>query len=299
MKPRRVIVSNIFGDVNRGGAAITAQAIGAVREAYPTCAVAGILVSGRKIEGSHRHTMERFPDVELLPPPFMANGRHLAGLSAVGRSLMALAFPRSGRSNAVLEQLRRADLVVGRGGYIFFQRRGLRDLMSLWLTTFPLMFAARCGIPTVVHAGSVGPFDSRSSRVLCGFILRRTSLVLPRDSMSFDCCRRLGIRPDRLVQVPDSVFAVDPVEEVAHRLGLTVGSFAAFTIQRGPGTDVVEERFLRNLEDLRVRCSMRKSWNGSSSRSRLTEIVSHLRSSPNGWRIHAFRSCAMTCRWRT
>lgn len=80
-------------------------------------------------------------------------------------------------------------------------------------------------------------------------------MVLPRDAMSFDCCRRLGIRPDRLVQVPDSVFAVHPpppraVEEVARRLGLTVGSFAAFTIQRGPGTEVVEERFLRNLEGL-------------------------------------------------
>lgn len=255
MKQRTVIVSNIFEDVNRGGAAITAQAIGAVREAYPSCLIAAIRVRDGKAEGSHRHTTKRFPEVELLPPPFVASGRPLGGLAAASRSLLALAVPRYGRTNVVLERLRRAELVVSRGGYIFFQRRGFRDLMSLWLTTFPLMFAARCGIPTVVHAGSVGPFDSRSSRILCGYILRRASLVLPRDAMSFDCCRRLGIRPDRLEQVPDSVFAVDPpskhvVEEVASRLGITDGSFAALTIQRGPGTEEMEERFLRNLEGL-------------------------------------------------
>lgn len=255
MEPHKVIVSNIFGDGNRGGAAITAQAIGAVREAFPACLVVGILVRDEKAEFTYRHTMKRFPEVEFLPPPFVASEGHLGGLAAASRSLVTLAFPRLGRNNVVLEQLRGAEMVVGRGGYIFFQRRGFRDLLSLWLTTFPLTFAARCGIPTVVHAGSVGPFDSRSSRVLCGFILRKASLVLPRDAMSFNCCRQLGMHPDHLEQVPDSVFAFDPpsasvVEEVARRLCLDDGPFAAFTIHREPGTEEVEEAFLRNFEDL-------------------------------------------------
>lgn len=258
MKPHGVVVSNIFGDGNRGGAAITAQAIHAVREAYPAYPAAGIVVGHGQVERTHRHTLARFPDLELLAPPFVVSERRLGGLAAVSRSVLALAFPGWRRNNAVLERLRRAELVFSRGGYIFFQRRGFRDLLSLWLTTFPIMFAARCGVPSVVHAGSIGPFDSRSSRILCGFILRRASLVLPRDAESFNCCRRLGIHADRLEQVPDSVFALDPppvsvVEEVARRLGLHDGPFAAFTIQRGPGTVEAEEGFHRNLEELACR----------------------------------------------
>jgi polysaccharide pyruvyl transferase WcaK-like protein len=255
MTPKNVIVSNIFGDANRGGAAITAQAIAAARQAYPECVVTGIVVRDEKPELTHRHTIRRFPEIELLPPPFVASGHRLGGLMAALRSLAAIALPRSGRNNVVLEQLRQAELVISKGGYVFVQRRGFKDLLSLWLSAFPVTFAARRGVPTVVHATSIGPFDSWSSRILCGYILRRASLVLPRDPMSFDCCRQLGIHPNRLEEVPDSVFALDPppghvVEEVARRLGLHDVSFAAFTVQRGPGKDEIEERFLRNLEEL-------------------------------------------------
>ncbi len=61
--PLRVVVSNLFGDVNRGGAAITAETLRVLLSL--DAEVTGISVHTDHPALSHPHTSRRFPNVAL------------------------------------------------------------------------------------------------------------------------------------------------------------------------------------------------------------------------------------------
>jgi polysaccharide pyruvyl transferase WcaK-like protein len=214
---RGIVIGNVFSDSNRGGAALTAASIRAVQEAFPGRPITVVVVPqpGQQLTQSHAQTMRRFPDVEFLPPPYPAPRGRLAGLRATLHSLWALARGKPAGGPESLRRIADAELVVSRGGYVFVDRPGLGGLLALWHTAFPIIYASRLGIPTVVFSSSVGPFRDRKSRLLNRWILRRATLVLARDPRSYQRTLALGVPFDRVREVPDSVFALDPptVEE--------------------------------------------------------------------------------------
>ncbi|MGH9030597.1 MAG: polysaccharide pyruvyl transferase family protein [Acidimicrobiia bacterium] len=209
---RGIVIGNVFSDHNRGGAALTAVCIRAVQQAFPGHPIAVIVVAqpGQQLAQSHGQTMQRFPDVELLPPAYPAPPGRLAGLRATLRSLWAVARGKPAGGSESLRRIAAAELVVSRGGYIFVDRQGFGGLLALWHTAFPIIYASRLGIPTVVFSSSIGPFRDRKSRMLNRWILRRATLVLARDPRSYRTARVLGVPFDRVREVPDSVFALDP-----------------------------------------------------------------------------------------
>jgi polysaccharide pyruvyl transferase WcaK-like protein len=209
---RGIVIGNVFSDHNRGGAALTAASIRAVQQALPGRPITVIVVAqpGQQLTRSHGETMRRFPDVELLPPAYPAARGPLAGLRATLGSLWAVARGRRARGSESLRRIAAAELVVSRGGYVFVDRRGFGGLLALWHTAFPIIYASRLGIPTVVFSSSIGPFRDRKSRMLNGWILRRATLVLARDPRSYRRALDLGVPFDRVREVPDSVFALDP-----------------------------------------------------------------------------------------
>jgi polysaccharide pyruvyl transferase WcaK-like protein len=214
---RGIVIGNVFSDSNRGGAALTAASIRAVQEAFPGRPITVVVVPqpGQQLTQSHAQTMRRFPDVEFLPPPYPAPRGRLAGLRATLHSLWALARGKPAGGPESLRRIADAEVVVSRGGYVFVDRPGLGGLLALWHTAFPIIYASRLGIPTVVFSSSVGPFRDRKSRLLNRWILRRATLVLARDPRSYQRTLALGVPFDRVREVPDSVFALDPptVEE--------------------------------------------------------------------------------------
>ena len=208
---RGIVIGNVFSDHNRGGAALTAASIRAVQHAFPGRPITVIVVAqpGQQLTQSHGQTKRRFPDVEFLPPAYPAPRGRLGGLRATLRSLWAVARGKPGRSES-LRRIAAAELVVSRGGYVFVDRPGFGGLLALWHTAFPIIYASRLGIPTVVFSSSIGPFRDRKSRMLNRWILRRATLVLARDPRSYRRAVALGIPFDRVREVPDSVFALDP-----------------------------------------------------------------------------------------
>jgi len=214
---RGIVIGNVFSDYNRGGAALTAASIRVVQQAFPGRPITVIVVPqpGQQLTQSHAQTMRRFPDVELLPPAYPAPRGRLAGVRATLRSLWAVARGKPAAGSESLRRIAAAELVVSRGGYVFVDRPGFGGLLALWHTAFPIVYASRLGIPTVVFSSSVGPFQDRKSRILNRWILRRATLVLARDPHSYHRALGLGVPFDRVREVPDSVFALDPptVEE--------------------------------------------------------------------------------------
>lgn len=170
-----------------------------------------------------------------------------AGLRTVIRSLVLLASPER-RASGTVRVLQEADVVVGKGGHVFVTRRGLRGLMSLWLTTFPLVLATRMGIPAVTGPTSIGPFENGGSRFLNRWILRRLDAVVARDELSAGEARQVGVPPEHVHSMPDTVFAMpDPtaeaVDDLARQLELS-GSYAVLVV-RAQGIDQGREAIFR------------------------------------------------------
>lgn len=205
----RVVVSNVYADDNRGGAAITSATLKLVSRSFPAARVALVSTKAEGPREALRFTVQDHPDVEVFPAALATRRGGLATLGALLRSLLILASPRAAaRSNPTVARIVEADLVIGKGGQVF---RGytLKGLPGLWLTALPLLIARRCGIPAVAMGVSVGPFRGlRASERLCGWILRRLSLVMTRGEESAALARSLGVPAQRVVMVPDSVFAL-------------------------------------------------------------------------------------------
>lgn len=256
------VLTNVFRDNNRGGAAITRATMDFTRRLLPGCSLTLISIgphgddpaTSYPITGDHLQAADR-----IVTGPLTTNGP-FGGLRAVVTSLwLLLSAPRrSARWTGGLAAVRDADLVVSKGGFVFVARRSLRALMSFWVTVFPLVLATRCGVPTVVYGASIGPFSSRLDRAINRFVLRRISVVMPRDPISVTAASDLGVGSQRLVEMPDSVFSLKVEHEVVARelleeLRLDAGSYLVATARlRGPAD---RPRLSRVAEALAAICA--------------------------------------------
>ena len=100
--------------------------------------------------------------------------------------------------------LSRFDLVVDtRSGDSFADIYGTRRLVVMSAVA---EFATQAGVPVVLGPQTIGPFDSRSGRAIGRHSLRRSALVMTRDSASAFHSMELGRAPE--VLTTDVVFAL-------------------------------------------------------------------------------------------
>src|SRR4030095_5181326 len=70
MKQQRVVISNVFGDSNRGGTAITSVAITLIESRLPAGAITliPIVTSDESVASTHRHVVKLHPSAEITAP---------------------------------------------------------------------------------------------------------------------------------------------------------------------------------------------------------------------------------------
>lgn len=199
-----VVVSNVFPDDNKGGCAITVQTIAWLKREFPSSPVYIVPVeqSGRYDRDRFRFTLARYPDVRVLRSPIRTDGALRTTLAMLIRSLRLLLRRRPG-DGEFERVISAAALVVSKGGFVFVERGTLRNLLALWFTAFPLIYAASVKVPTLVLCTTVGPFRRASSRALSRWILGRVDAVVTRDPISTAEARALG-RAD-VTECPDIV----------------------------------------------------------------------------------------------
>ena len=239
-----IVVGNLFGDINRGGAAITGETL---RIAQSTGArVVGISVQDHPSERTHPHTMADFPDVTLVGSGLRVAAGPMAGLRRVIKSLYWLTFP-SRATSASCREIVASDLVISKGGYVFVDRASMTALFSMWCTTFPLIFARRVGVPTMTFPTSAGPQKHLGSRLLARWLISNMTVFFARDPISAQTARELVRQNGHVVEVPDIVLGMDPpppeaVESMCARLGIVNGAFATVTVRlprTGPRDEVL------------------------------------------------------------
>ncbi|WP_203568560.1 polysaccharide pyruvyl transferase family protein, partial [Aestuariimicrobium ganziense] len=170
------------------------------------------------------------------PAPLAARPGPFRGARQTLKSLYFLARPGARSLPEALREVKRSAVVVSKGGYVFVDRKSARDLLSMWSTVFPLVFAHRVGVPVAAFPTSISPQEHRGSRWLNRWLLSRMELVFPRDPLSAAAARHLGASEAAVVEVPDIVLGMAPpndraVAEVCLRTGVRRGGFATMTVQ--------------------------------------------------------------------
>lgn len=207
-----VVISNVYSDGNKGGAAITELTGAFARRLVPGARLVLITVpsSGTKESSNERHSDNSQNSAVRIPPLLSTPGGFRTALGLL-KGAITLLFPRIlGGSHPGLSEVARARIVISKGGYLFGHRSGVRSILGLVSTSFPLLYAWRLAVPTVAYSTSVGPFSGRIHRLVTGLILRRLTAVLVRDSESEQRAIELGVTRSRLILMPDCVFGWRP-----------------------------------------------------------------------------------------
>lgn len=257
-----VVITNVYGDDNRGGAAITAATIRATRAAWPDSETSLVSISANQdsLEHDFRHTRAAFPNVTILPAPLRLGEPHRRGWAAVARSKY-IQWTRTSGNDATLEIVANADVVIGKGGQLLGRSPyGLRGSASLWMGLFPVAFAQSLKIQTGFYSVTIGPFLRRDpGRAIVASVLRETRLVMPRDGVSTKEAVGLGLDSSNVSMMPDCVFGFAPptdnqIASVTTRFGLRRNQFVAVTAtknaNRRPAGRRLSEQLVRVLNEV-------------------------------------------------
>jgi polysaccharide pyruvyl transferase WcaK-like protein len=115
----------------------------------------------------------------------------------------------SGDRWPLLRELVGCDAVVFGGGSIIKElyRSVGRWRYATLVMVLGLVLVARVARRPVLLCGvGVGPLDTRFGRLLAAVIVRSASLVSVRDDASYQTCLDVGVRPGRVVRIPDPAF---------------------------------------------------------------------------------------------
>jgi polysaccharide pyruvyl transferase WcaK-like protein len=209
----RIVLVNVTPDSNRGSCALTWASLELIFKAFPRSSVAIVPVAVTPPEAApYRHTIRRYPNVEILPPLFDGEGRPaLTLLWRLARRLgEILRFDREKRNrNPTLEWIRNCDLAVSVGGVTFETCGGtLRDDARFVIRLLPLLAARKIDVPLALVGAHVGPFNTRLGGGLFGRSTAGAAVVFPRDRVSASEVKRRVARV-RTILMPDSVFALE------------------------------------------------------------------------------------------
>lgn len=205
-KQRRIAIVNTYGDDNRGSAALNIAAVYLVRQAFPDAVVGLVPINEfEESERSHRyrHTIERFPDVEVLAPIVRQETLRSGAISSIPAELLARRLPLRLLDRRTDEFLRSSDLVVSRGGVIYRDCSTMGNLAAFLRRTGALRLAQADGIPTVLLGLHAGRPNSPIGARLMRRQYRRADLVLPRGPLSGEVVREIAAAP--ITRLPDSV----------------------------------------------------------------------------------------------
>jgi len=209
----QIVLVNVAPDTNRGACALTWASLDLVFRAFPRASVAIVPIAVTPPDAApFRHTLRRYPNVEILPPLFDGEGkRPFALVSRLARSLFEVfRLDRERRNrNPTLEWIRNCDLAVSVGGVTFETYGGtLRDDARLVIRLLPLLAAQRIAVPSVLVGAQVGPFRTWMGSRLFRRIATKAAAVFPRDHVSASEVQRVGTH-GRSILMPDSALALE------------------------------------------------------------------------------------------
>jgi colanic acid/amylovoran biosynthesis protein len=239
-----ILIVNCWDDSNKGDAAIT---IGTVNTLKASFAAKRIQVSSyvahassQEMRHAFRHVIEAHSDVNLVPCYFPALSRSIGRASALFRSIrcaLKLMTPNLISDTPLDRAVRDAQIVISNGGLYFgFRRTNIFNMFyHLFAFSYPMLLAARLGVPYVLFSQSFGPFPSRLSRSWIRWLANHSAGTWCRESLSADTLSKLGIDASKLKVIPDAAFGITSRDnEALDRIllpNLRSGEYIAFSLR--------------------------------------------------------------------
>lgn len=247
----KIVLVNGWHDDNKGDGGIVEATISLVRQQIPYARFA--LLSpfpddDPRYTNAHRHLRARFPDLEICAAavpgyqPGVGLGAMLWALPILAWSISCLLMGIRGASR-VFRLIGEADLVISKGGHIFYSNRpGMRGALSLLVHMYPLMIARRFGVPYILLGQSIGPFNDRVGRAIAKGIFNGARSLVLREGISSEVAREIGVDMSKVRVAPDLAFWLrgemsDRVRQLMEKLKLTVGEFWVVTVRTWPPTE--------------------------------------------------------------
>ncbi|MGB3478337.1 MAG: polysaccharide pyruvyl transferase family protein [bacterium] len=252
--PMRIVITHGLPDDNPGGCAIALGMIRALKLKFPNSVISLISYYGdqKKLPKIHRYLLKNFPDLELLPTPIPSRieaysgslpfARYLRGIkwiTGIVCSTMKLLLPAVWLRSKTYNRIKQADIVLSRGTQIFYDkpRFPMRNFISLYWITYPILIAKKLRKRYVIYAHSFGPLKKPSSVWLIKKVLQLVDLILVRENISRRFLLSLGISDKKIVVVPDAAFGIAPsseetTREIVNSLELPFRKYLTVTVRK-------------------------------------------------------------------
>ncbi|RME41682.1 MAG: hypothetical protein D6788_00680 [Planctomycetota bacterium] len=170
-----------------------------------------------------------------------------------GSGLIVPAFPRLGfpsvgwpvvrlfsspGARAAYWAFREADLVVTKGGHIYFARPGAASFLGLFVNLFPVLLGLRLGKRVVLYGQSIGPVQGVWASRMLAWAFRRCERVLVREPLSLAFVRELigqensGDQAEKVSLTWDTAFVLSPEPLPPSVDAALPGEFVALTVRQ-------------------------------------------------------------------
>ncbi len=136
---------------------------------------------------------DRYPELDLVPP-----------LDALLGVQGARPLPPEWSARAAAAIAAGADVVISQGGGFLF------EAYQPWTRIAAHADIVRRGVPLLLVAQSISPFDAAAWRTLLRFVLSRAELVTVRDAQSVANAMELGAGSERVTLVGDLALTLFP-----------------------------------------------------------------------------------------
>lgn len=259
----KVALINGWSDDNKGDAAIVQGLLRLLRNAHAQRGAveplhfAIVSSFGSDAAGllahHYRHTAPPGSGIEvcgaLLPTTDLrarsAWARRACLLAQLGRAVLLLALAPLYRNShrqwglskemaRTVRTLQEADVVISKGGHVYFATGSLSSWVGLFRHLFPLYLAQALTKPTVIYGQSIGPVHGRIPRALLRRGLRR-SQVFVREPLSLDVVAELlgpAETQRRCTVVWDTAFALESAPLPESLLQQLPPRFVAMTVRQ-------------------------------------------------------------------
>lgn len=249
---RKIVLGHCYTTENKGDAGIVLATVSEINAVAPDVELIGISTFASS-DGAFQvhHADYRSAGVRMVPAllpedKIFKNGKVFTSTAAKAASfslnLLSLAWTllvykkwpglAPEELTQTLDALAGADVFISKGGsFICNDSGGIRGDISLFKLLVPFAIAKRLGVRTVVLGQSLGPFTTRSSRVLFRLFSRYIDRIYLRERVGLKYLTFMGpnFARQKLDDCPDVAFALEaelfkPVIEIGDRpaIGLTI-----------------------------------------------------------------------------
>jgi len=226
---KKIVVTHVYSDSNKGDSAISACTIDAILSANPNNLITAHSVFTECDPDFHYHNRflgKKKINIEegVMPSPHIGTEKYLfSDVVALIRLLYtyiqysaALHFPKlpgigSKKQKNAVDRIRNADIVVLKGGqYIYNNSESIRGWFFLWRTLLPIRCALKLNKKVILFGQSIGPFKTKKSfKYVLKTLLKCHKIVL-REKLSLTLFEKEGVEKSKFILAPDLAFLTIP-----------------------------------------------------------------------------------------